>query len=105
MQERRETDQNDYFIEHKSDSHFVVNLGAFHNAHLLRRALPRSLTAPVHLFPDRKTKHDELAQKLRGAQCLKRAEIQKKKEARTATKRKASEMEEEPEAGTTSCSR
>lgn len=86
-QERCETDQDEYFLEHKSDDRFVVNLHAFHNAHLVRRALPRELTAPTPLFADRCVQHDEMAKCLRGIQGVKREATRKKREE--TKKRKA----------------
>ncbi|KAJ7850586.1 hypothetical protein B0H13DRAFT_2360573 [Mycena leptocephala] len=56
---------------------------AFHNAHLLRAALPRDFIAPVPSFEDRRAKHDEFASTLRDT----RAKRAKKKTARTTAKK------------------
>ncbi|KAJ6555775.1 hypothetical protein B0H19DRAFT_902080, partial [Mycena capillaripes] len=61
MQERVESDFTDVFIVHQPLEQFIVNTHAFHNAHLLRQALPRELTVPTPLFADCKAKHYELA--------------------------------------------
>ncbi|KAJ7032262.1 hypothetical protein C8F04DRAFT_1211182 [Mycena alexandri] len=53
MQERVESDQIDHFIIHEPLDRFFINMHAFHNAHFLRATLPRSLVAPIPLFPDR----------------------------------------------------
>jgi hypothetical protein len=74
----------DKFIVHKSLQRFIINTHAFHNAHLLRRALPRGLTAPIPLFEDRKAKHYELAANLRGIKDGKREESKRKREAKKA---------------------
>ncbi|KAJ6613710.1 hypothetical protein B0H10DRAFT_1805076, partial [Mycena sp. CBHHK59/15] len=50
---------------HKPMEHFIINTHTFHNAHLLRQALPWDLTAPIALFEDRKAKHYEIAAGLR----------------------------------------
>ncbi|KAJ6615715.1 hypothetical protein B0H10DRAFT_1801045, partial [Mycena sp. CBHHK59/15] len=65
MQERVELDNTENFIIHESLDRFIVNSHAFHNAHLLRAALPRDLLAPIPLFEDRRAKHDEFASTLR----------------------------------------
>jgi hypothetical protein len=80
MQERVESGQTEHFIEHKDVPHYIINTHAFHNAHLLRETLPRSLTAPIPLFQDRKVKHFEIAAKLRETQGAKRQAAEKKKE-------------------------
>jgi hypothetical protein len=84
MQERVESDNTENFIIHEALDSFIVNSHAFHNAHLLRAALPRDLLAPIPLFEDRRAKHDEFASTLRETRAAKRA---KKKAAPRATKK------------------
>jgi hypothetical protein len=73
MQERVESDNTEKYIEHNPVDRFIINSHAFHNAHLLRAALPRALLAPLPLFEDRRTKHHELAAELREKQETRRA--------------------------------
>jgi len=72
MQERVESGLVQTYIEHKPIERFVINTHAFHNAHLLRATLPRSLVAPIPLHPDRQAKHFEIAGGLRVTQEAKR---------------------------------
>ncbi|KAF7369495.1 hypothetical protein MVEN_00279300 [Mycena venus] len=65
MQERVASDNTEKYIEHNPIDRFIINSHAFHNAHLLRATLPRDLLAPIPVFEDRKSKHDELAGELR----------------------------------------
>ncbi|KAJ6563158.1 hypothetical protein B0H10DRAFT_2169224 [Mycena sp. CBHHK59/15] len=65
MQERLASDNTEKFIEHNPVDRFIINSHAFHNAHLLRATLPRDLLAPIPLFEDRRSKHNELAAQLR----------------------------------------
>jgi hypothetical protein len=81
MQERRETSRTTKLIAHTDSNHFVLNTHALHNAHLLRRVLPRELMAPKPLYEDRTARHYKIAESLRVTQSEKRA--------RTAAKRKA----------------
>ncbi|KAJ7820412.1 hypothetical protein B0H14DRAFT_2372046 [Mycena olivaceomarginata] len=73
MQERVASDNTEKYIEHNPVDRFIINSHAFHNAHLLRAALPRALLAPIPLFEDRRTKHHELAAELREKQETRRA--------------------------------
>ena len=50
VQERQETEKTVKSICHEDDKHFVVNMHALHNATLLRKFLPRNLTAPKPLY-------------------------------------------------------
>ncbi|KAF9016214.1 hypothetical protein BDZ89DRAFT_1217262 [Hymenopellis radicata] len=70
-QERQDSAVVEKFIIHCSDERFFVNLHAFHNAHLVRAALPRDLVKPIPISTDRKELHDRLAKELRD-----RAQIQ-----------------------------
>jgi len=81
MQERHETSRTTKLIAHEDSNHFVLNTHALHNAHLLRRVLPRELVAPKPLYEDWTARHYEIAESLRVTQSEKRA--------RTAAKRKA----------------
>ncbi|KAG7095165.1 hypothetical protein E1B28_005944 [Marasmius oreades] len=78
QQERQESNRIIQFIEHKSDDHFLINLYAFHNAHLVRRILPRGLTAPSLFFPDRINQHDKVAEGLRVKLTRRKDEIQRR---------------------------
>ena len=73
MQERTESNNWKACIEHKPLNRFVINTHAFHNAHLLRAALPRSLVVPILLHQDREAKHNEISRGLRSTQEVKRA--------------------------------
>ena len=86
VQERQSTAQTDKSIKHSEDSIFIVNTFALHNATLLRKALPRTLTKPTPLHEDRKVFHFSLATQLRISQAEKRAETQKKRKATLAAK-------------------
>ena len=79
MQERIESGLVETIIEHRSIDRFVINTHAFHNAHLLRATLPRSLIAPSPLFPDRQAKHADMARSLRTRQEVKQASRATKK--------------------------
>jgi hypothetical protein len=68
---------------------FIINTHAFHNAHLVRQALPRHLTVPIALFLDRKTKHYEFAAVLRVTKDGKRKRAREKREEK---KREANGM-------------
>ncbi|KAJ6583287.1 hypothetical protein B0H10DRAFT_1636463, partial [Mycena sp. CBHHK59/15] len=70
MQERVASSVAESFIEHKPLDEYLINTTAFHNAHLLRRCLPRNLWAPVPLLtPEARIgKHHELAAQLRQKQ-------------------------------------
>lgn len=81
MQERQETSRTTKLIAHKDSSHFVLNMHSLHNAHLLRKVLPRELVAPKPLYENRTARHYEIVESLRVTQSEKRA--------RTAAKRKA----------------
>ncbi|KAJ7448584.1 hypothetical protein FB451DRAFT_1053799 [Mycena latifolia] len=88
MQERMKSSIMESFIEHQPLDKYVINTTALHNAHLLRRCLPRSAWAPVPLFDtqqSRVAKHHELAEELRLTQSGKRA---KRKDAAAASKPK-----------------
>ncbi|KAJ7749818.1 hypothetical protein DFH07DRAFT_746516, partial [Mycena maculata] len=84
MQERVESAITDKFIVCKPMERWIINTHAFHNAHLLRQALPRGLTVPIPLFADRKAKHDELASALRETKDGKRKRAREKREAKKA---------------------
>jgi hypothetical protein len=86
MQERVESGLTKSCIEHQPVERFVINTHGFHNAHLLRTAVPRSLIAPIPFFLDRWTKHVEIAVGLRATQDVKRTAakaraVQKKRDA------------------------
>jgi hypothetical protein len=85
LQERIESGITEEFIEHKPLDEFLINIHAFHNAHLIRAILPRDLTAPIPYTVDRRAHHDHIAETLRTAQDAKRAVTALK----TAKKKKA----------------
>ncbi|KAJ7429669.1 hypothetical protein B0H11DRAFT_1766833 [Mycena galericulata] len=95
MQERMKSSLTESFIEHQPLDKFVINTTALHNAHLLRRCLPRSVWAPVPFFDtpeQRLAKHHELAGELRTTQSGKRAQRKTAAAASRGTKRKASKQ-------------
>ena len=103
MQERVESALFETHIEHQPVERFVINTHAFHNAHLLRKTLPRHLVVPISLLQDRKAKHNELAKSLQAVRTVKqtankvRAEQKKHNAAITKRPRLDMALEEEEE--------
>ncbi len=94
MQERTESNNWKACIEHKPLNRYVINTHAFHNAHLLRATLPRSLVAPILLHQDREAKHNENSRGLRSTQEIKRTAqkaraLQKKQELGEGSNKRA----------------
>ncbi len=83
LQERAESGQIEACIEHQPLERFIINTHAFHNAHLIRASLPRSLVSPIPLYPDRQRKHLECAERLRVAQQVKRTAAKARKNQAT----------------------
>jgi hypothetical protein len=83
-QERVSSGRNVQFIEHVEDEHFVVNMHAMHNAHRIRRVLPRELIQPRHLYQDRTARHHAIAATLHVQMVKKRAETAAKTKATKA---------------------
>ncbi|KAI0030393.1 hypothetical protein K488DRAFT_54332 [Vararia minispora EC-137] len=72
VQERAQTSRFEAYIEHTQDTNipdeYIINLHALHNAHLIRRHLPRHLTIPNPLYSSsqaRCAEHNKLANQLR----------------------------------------
>ena len=103
MQERVESALFETHIEHQPVERFVINTHAFHNAHLLRKTLPRHLVVPIPLVQDRRAKHNELAQSLQAVRTVKQtakkvqAEQRKNNSAMIKRPRLDIEVEEEEE--------
>jgi len=79
---------------------------AIHNATLLRKSLPRYLTAPKALYQNRQIHHAKVATGLRVNQTAKRAQAQEKRkemQARNAEKKRkwqeAMDSDDEEEIG------
>jgi hypothetical protein len=95
MQERQETTRTTQLIAHKDDEHYIINLHALHNATLIRKILPRHLTAPRPLYEDRMARHAEIAAELRVTQAVKRTQTQAKRKA-TQNAKKAKQLPAAP---------
>jgi hypothetical protein len=84
QQERVSSGRNVQFVEHVEDEHFIVNMHAMHNAHRIRRVLPRELIRPRHLYQDRTARHHAIAATLHVQMVKKRAETAAKTKATRA---------------------
>ncbi|KAH9910220.1 uncharacterized protein B0H18DRAFT_1090055 [Fomitopsis serialis] len=73
-QERTLTEIEEPYIEHKDDTRYIINTHALHNAALLRKILPRHLTAPIpYIDPElREAAHHRMAASLRAVQDVRR---------------------------------
>jgi hypothetical protein len=60
-QERETTNIIIPTLQHANNTHFILNMHALHNAHLVRQVLPQSLVAPSHIYHDWQTFHDNVA--------------------------------------------
>ncbi|KAF8519286.1 hypothetical protein JB92DRAFT_2710886, partial [Gautieria morchelliformis] len=90
LQEREITNLTIPTLAHKDDKHYIINLAAFHNACLLRQALPQPLTQPYPIQKNRREFHDTLAAQLHMSQSSKRKKMQEKA-ATTRDQNKAKE--------------
>jgi hypothetical protein len=64
QQERESTNLTESVIIHNPLERYIINLAAFHHAHLVRHMLVRDLWAPVPRFSsehERRLFHDDLA--------------------------------------------
>ncbi|TFY66993.1 hypothetical protein EVJ58_g1912 [Rhodofomes roseus] len=73
IQERQTTTRTRTAIKHTDVERYLINMHALHNADLIRKTLPRSLSAPTYYYEDRQTKHQEFARGLRIVGPIKRA--------------------------------
>ncbi|KIJ47128.1 hypothetical protein M422DRAFT_249438 [Sphaerobolus stellatus SS14] len=87
IQEREQTERKVVVVEHQDQSHFIINIHALHNAHLLRQITRTSehLVCSTPVTDDREKLHHLLADKLRGTNLIKKIATQEK---RQATKRR-----------------
>ncbi|KAF8148420.1 hypothetical protein B0H34DRAFT_778280 [Crassisporium funariophilum] len=71
-QERIASGATENVVVHKAVDRYLINTHAFHNAHLIRAALPRNLTIPIPYAPNREEHHTAIAVNLRSIQDAKR---------------------------------
>ncbi|KAF5379419.1 hypothetical protein D9615_006531 [Tricholomella constricta] len=84
MQERIASGCTEAFIVHKEIDRYLINIHAFHNAHLIRATLPRDLTKPIPFRLNREEHHSTIAASLRTVQEAKRAKTAAQAAARKA---------------------
>lgn len=94
LQERQESNKTVRSIIHKDNQLFVINTHAIHNGTLLRCFLPRYLTVPQHLFPDRRKRLDGLGAQTQVQMTAKKAATQAKA---ALTRQKNNEAQAEAE--------
>lgn len=89
VQERIQTELTESSIEHKPIDTFLINIHAFHNAHLIRAILPRNLIRPIPYITvaNCEAQHAEIAATLRNSQKEKREKAAEKKKAAADLKR------------------
>ncbi|KAI0074824.1 hypothetical protein K474DRAFT_1600932 [Panus rudis PR-1116 ss-1] len=56
-QERRLTSHTVAIIKHQEPERYFINMHGLHNAQLICSALPRALTKPTHIWPNRTAEH------------------------------------------------
>ena len=78
-------------IQHQDDRHYIINLHALHNAHLLRRIFRSSpdLVMSKPVTEHREALHIELARRLRALDIVKKTATREKREM--TKRRKAAE--------------
>ncbi|KAI0258009.1 hypothetical protein BC834DRAFT_989358 [Gloeopeniophorella convolvens] len=64
IQERERTERHILTISHVDDAHFILNMQALHNAHVLARVLPSDVTQAKPVVEDRVQHHRDIASKL-----------------------------------------
>ncbi|KIJ51704.1 hypothetical protein M422DRAFT_157275, partial [Sphaerobolus stellatus SS14] len=83
VQEREETTRKNAIIEHQDHTHFIINLHALHNTHLLRKVL-QSIPHLLYSTPvaeDRQQLHYTLADRLHTSIKIRGKATQEKREA------------------------
>ncbi|KAF8064464.1 hypothetical protein FPV67DRAFT_1672161 [Lyophyllum atratum] len=93
QQERIQTTTPRKTISHAASDRYILNMHALHNAHLIRKVLPRHLTAPTPYRADQLVFHKELAAGLRVTGPAKRAASQAKAKA-TRERNKAAKAQQ-----------
>ncbi|TFK59759.1 hypothetical protein BDN72DRAFT_873007 [Pluteus cervinus] len=100
QQERIQTEIEEKTILHESLDQYVINTHAFHNTHLLRATLPRTLTSPIPYVgttpQSRASFHDTVSERLRTSQAQK-AEARKVAKANEAKAQRAPTAQQEGE--------
>jgi hypothetical protein len=86
-------------MAHNDDIHFIINMHALHNATLIRRLLPRSLTIPNPKHEDREAYHNQLAIEVRKLITNKRRETTRKRNETWARNKKQKADKEAAMAG------
>ena len=86
-QERQLTRLTRKSVRHGPAKRYFINMHAIHNAELIRRTLPREFSKPKPYYPDRLTKHRELADKAASTNSKRReATAAKQRETRERNK-------------------
>ncbi|KAI0054541.1 hypothetical protein BV25DRAFT_1922595 [Artomyces pyxidatus] len=91
IQDREKTTRTISTVKHDDDSHYIVNLHALHNPHVIRKVFPDNLVS-VEMFvspADRRKLHDELSARLRANIAEKQRIAAAKRAITQATKRAA----------------
>ncbi|KAF9034575.1 hypothetical protein BJ165DRAFT_1534006 [Panaeolus papilionaceus] len=88
VRERKKTALTEAIIEYQPLQRYLINTYAFHNAHLLRRVLPRDLTAPISYSNNRREDHFRYAKDLRTSRAKPEAAAPAKKKKPTALESK-----------------
>lgn len=82
-------------VAHAAEDRYILNMHAIHNAHLIRKALPRQLSQPIPYLSEaeRAAKHAEYAAVAHDVQITKRTEATLKAQATRARNKATKELD------------